>query len=640
MTRASRPKPKGIGRYRSGRGDVSQRAEEILRHPVARPHRCPPAPEPAPLSAGSAAPATRGGAGRGGVSYNARAAMIDLSRIPDSVFASALESNLRRLAAPRKIHSHFLAAVREHLDADAAWLFPHAAEGGLEGAAFEGDRELCDEDLVRAFAERRRPRLPKNVLLSPLKLYDRHTGVVGVARRGRDFDLGTGRVLNRLAALLGQDLERREQERLDRVLDRIREKVVGELRPRDLAYQILDGLLQLVHYDHSAALLIHEPEAGSLRVDAEKVVWTKTKSAFVGHEIPVAGELLEALRQGPEVRVFDVAERGREEDGLDERFHRLLSYHRGHGIPEALSTLYAPLFFEDELLGLLKIAAHRRPAFDRHDRAVVSRFLPAARVALRNAQMKAALENQAMQAEVRASLVTLARAVAHDVNGAIGTILLLAEQAREEARAGAVDAAALEEDLGDIIDKARLCKRIFSNMLRVASARSGSGPVDVNRVIREMLPMLEAQVGARAIRITADLAKPLAAVRSSRHHLERIVWNLVTNAIEAISRKDGRGGRIELTTRPDGGQGVVLTVRDDGPGIEPELLPKVKEPFFSTKEGGTGLGLSICRSLAWQYGGGLEIESAPGEGTRVRVHLPYADTGADTGMDGEGEEEA
>jgi len=65
-------------------------------------------------------------------------------------------------------------------------------------------------------------------------------------------------------------------------------------------------------------------------------------------------------------------------------------------------------------------------------------------------------------------------------------------------------------------------------------------------------------------------------------------------------------------------------VEDDGPGIRPDLLEKVQEPFFSTKSGGTGLGLAICRALAWQNGGRLEIGSRPGEGTRVTMEMRLA----------------
>jgi len=267
---------------------------------------------------------------------------------------------------------------------------------------------------------------------------------------------------------------------------------------------------------------------------------------------------------------------------------------------------------------VLKIAGRHRSPFDRRDRNIVKRFLPSARVALRNARLRANLENRAMAAEIQAGLVTLTRAVAHDVNNAIGAVLPLARQVRQDLEEGCLDLTYLAKDLEIIIDKVELCKRIFSNMLRFGVDRSGSGPMDVNQEVESMRAMLEAQIGERPIDLLWDLARPLPTIISSKQHLERMVWNLVTNAIDALT--DG-GGKITIITRPGDNNGVSLTVADTGPGIPAHQLHQVQEPFFSTKAKGRGLGLAICRSLAWQHGGGLHIDSSPGCGTRVTVDL-------------------
>ena len=225
----------------------------------------------------------------------------------------------------------------------------------------------------------------------------------------------------------------------------------------------------------------------------------------------------------------------------------LLDYHRDRGAPPTQSILAAPLFFDHEFLGLLKIAAAERGAFVSKDREVVERFLPAAAASLRNVQVKASLERQAMAAEMRASLVTLARAVAHDVNNAIGAILPLAEQAREEVAAGAIDRESLVQDFGVIIDKAHLCKRIFDNMLRAGAERPGGGHVDLNAAILEMMPLLEAQAAPRTVSLRAELAENLPPVRISRLHLDRVLWNLVTNAVEAFTED---AGRVTVSTAP------------------------------------------------------------------------------------------
>ncbi len=114
-----------------------------------------------------------------------------------------------------------------------------------------------------------------------------------------------------------------------------------------------------------------------------------------------------------------------------------------------------------------------------------------------------------------------------------------------------------------------------------------------------------------------DLDDSLPPVSYSRQDLQHIVLNLVSNSLEAMMEK---GSRVVISTREEEG-GAVLTVADDGPGIPPDLLEKVQEPFFSTKSGGTGLGLAICRALSWQNGGRMEIESALDAGTRVTVEL-------------------
>ena len=156
-------------------------------------------------------------------------------------------------------------------------------------------------------------------------------------------------------------------------------------------------------------------------------------------------------------------------------------------------------------------------------------------------------------------------------------------------------------------------------MLKAGSERSGAGPVDVNRLIQEMLPMLEAQAAPRSVEVQAQLAEDVPCIRFSKSHLERIVWNLVTNAIEAMAN---HGGRVTISTQRAGGSNAVLKITDNGPGIPPDQLSQVQEPFFTTKPNGTGLGLSICRSMAWQFGGSLKIESSLGEGTTILVNLP------------------
>ncbi len=558
--------------------------------------------------------------------------MIDLAKVPNELFAPILAGNLREMAPSRKLVGHFLEAVRLRLGADACWL-THRGQGERQlpgGRLFCGEAALCDEALAGRFLRHEHPAIPAGVALASLAVHGRQVAVVCAARRQGEMEPWARRVLERLCGVLAEELARREEERLTRVLDRIREKVVSELRPRDLAYQILDGLHQLVDYDHSSAFLAYDRERGAFRVEAEKIVWTKAKSPFVGREIHVSPERIARICRAIEVRAGAAGPVGPPDADLT---GELLDYQREAGMPPVTSLLAAPLFFGDEFLGVLKVAAWQRPPFARRDVEVVERFLPAAAVSMRNARVNRSLEMQAVEAEVKASLVTLAHAVAHDVNNAVGSILPLAQQMRFELRHGPLDRDTLDRDLGVIIDNARLCQRIFSNMLRVAgSGRSTEGPVDAAQVVAETMPFLLALAGRRGVEIALDLAPDLPPVRFRRQDLQHVVLNLVRNSLEAFAPAAGgpggerfdpserpgrsergerseRGGRVEITVRRGEDASVELSVVDDGPGIPAPLLSKVQEPFFSTRPGGTGLGLAICRALAWQNGATMSIES-------------------------------
>jgi two-component system NtrC family sensor kinase len=542
--------------------------------------------------------------------------MIDLRKAPNELFAQVLEGNLQGIGPARKLYGHFADAVLLRLGAECAWVMGEDAEVRV----VRGDYTLCDFPRAVAFLRDQRPPLARTVVLARVTVHGRQVAVVGVARRERELGQSARRTLDRLCGVLAQELGRREEARLAKVLDRIRGKIVSELRPLDLAYQILDGLHQLVDYDHSSAFLTYDPAAAVLRIEAEKMVWTKGKSAYVGHEIP-AEPLVGAFGDRPGIRrlAADVRASTGSVDAADDPFWAALTYHRGRGIPMPSSLICAPLFFGGEFLGLLKIAAWKRRPFDAWDVAIVERFLPAAAASIRNARLNMSLERQAIQAELKATLVTLASAVAHDVNNAVGTILPLVQQVRADLRAGTFDVDTLDRDLALVVEKARLCKRIFGNMLRVArGGRPGDGPVDVNQVVRETVPFFQGQAARQGIETALDLQEGLPPVRFSRHDLHHIVINLVNNALEAMGEK---GHRVVISTRLGRGGVARLAVEDDGPGIPPDLLDKVEEPFFSTKHGGVGLGLAICRSLAWQNGGSFAITSAAGQGTRVEVEL-------------------
>ena len=212
------------------------------------------------------------------------ALMIDLRKAPPELFAQVLDSNLQGIGPVRKLYGHFVEAVLYRLGAECAWIM--GEEGGLR--VLRGDAALYEAERTAAFLRDERRPILRSLVLARVTVNGRQVAVVGAARREREFGQAGRRTLDRLCGVLAAELARREEQRLARVLDRIRSKIVSELRPRDLAYQILDGLHQLVDYDHSSSFLMYDPAGEVFRIEAEKIVWTKGKSAFVGSEIPAA----------------------------------------------------------------------------------------------------------------------------------------------------------------------------------------------------------------------------------------------------------------------------------------------------------------------------------------------------------------
>lgn len=140
----------------------------------------------------------------------------------------------------------------------------------------------------------------------------------------------------------------------------------------------------------------------------------------------------------------------------------------------------------------------------------------------------------------------------------------------------------------------------------------------------EVIEQAALSMGA-APRVTVELALDSAVgeIAVDPVALRRITENLVRNAADSL---DARPGRIRVATRPGAGEsgepGVVIEVRDTGPGIPPEVLPKIFEDFFTTKREGSGLGLSIVRRLVSDFDGTIHAENAPGGGACFRIWLP------------------
>jgi signal transduction histidine kinase len=555
-----------------------------------------------------------------------------------------LESLSAYLKGAREVDGAIRYALRTardffHADAGCIAVLPPGAEAAEPAFEIPARRDW-DLGLLADFIRSRHPEVPRETLPAPVRRRRRAWGVLALARAG-GFERGDGHGLARIAAALSETIERIDRERLLEVRSRIDRKIMEELRPKDLFYQILDGLRSLTRYDHSSALLIRRPDAGDLRLEAEQIAWRKGKSHRIGLRIPLPAEVLAVLQRG-EVYGFERAgETWTERQGRrGEELARLLDYNRpaapggGPAAPDARAGDPPPDVRESAMLcaalgaaegpfGILKIAFRHREGFGAYEAELLESFRSQAAVAIRNSLRTESLQARMLQAERKNAMADLARGVSHDVNNALGTALPIVQQAREDLREGRVEPEALARDLDRVHDALQLCRRVFGGMLSFArTAARTSSEADVRRAVQSALAILEDGLEARGIRVVLEVPGDLPPVRGGQSDLDRVFFNLINNAREAVPA----GGRLTVRARTEG-RGVEILVEDTGRGIPPEDLPRVLEPFFTTKPEGNGLGLSICRSLVWQMGGDMTIESEVGRGTRVRIRVPQAGPG-------------
>jgi signal transduction histidine kinase len=143
--------------------------------------------------------------------------------------------------------------------------------------------------------------------------------------------------------------------------------------------------------------------------------------------------------------------------------------------------------------------------------------------------------------------------------------------------------------------------------------------VDLNRVIRETLTLIEHQLQSASVQVEANLDAGLPRVKANAGKLQQVFLNLFLNARDAMDR----GGILAVRTSASEST-ACIDVADTGQGIPAQNLARIYDPFFTTKgaKKGTGLGLSVTYGIVREHGGTIEVDSQPGAGTRFHVEIP------------------
>ncbi len=226
--------------------------------------------------------------------------------------------------------------------------------------------------------------------------------------------------------------------------------------------------------------------------------------------------------------------------------------------------------------------------------------------------------------ESLATLGELTGTAAHEFNNVLMTIMNYAKSGLRNR-----DDAHRDKALAKILDASQRAARITTTILAQARNRADSmQPTDLGAIIEQTLELLERELRKYRVAVETDIQPPVARAVASGNQIQRVLINLLVNARQAMPG----GGTVSVSLRDDPEAGeVVMTVRDSGSGIQREHLPRIFDPFFSTKpgpdetgKGGTGLGLAACKEVIDAHGGRIRVESTVGRGTAFIIRLPAA----------------
>ena len=270
--------------------------------------------------------------------------------------------------------------------------------------------------------------------------------------------------------------------------------------------------------------------------------------------------------------------------------------------------------------------------------AVLKVLASQAAISLENSRLYGDLQEQEAKIRtVQAELAHVSRvttlgqftaSIAHEVNQPIAA-------ARNNARAGLnfldrrpPDLAEVREALdcivGDTDRAADIIDRIRDHIKKAPPKKEH---FDLNEAIDEVVVLARSAISKNGVSVQTPPAERVLPVEGDRVQLQQVVLNLILNAVEAMGSVQEGPRELSISTEQTQAKGVLVTVRDSGPGIDGEHLERVFQPFYTTKSSGVGMGLSICRSIIDAHGGRLWAEANEPRSSVFQFTLPSAEKG-------------
>jgi signal transduction histidine kinase len=219
----------------------------------------------------------------------------------------------------------------------------------------------------------------------------------------------------------------------------------------------------------------------------------------------------------------------------------------------------------------------------------------------------------------------LAASIAHEINQPLGAIVTNANASLRW----------LNRDKPDLDEAREATARIVRDGMRAGDVIRGlralakkTGPdlasLDINDALQEVLALTRSERQRHGVALRTELSAGDPAVRGDRVQLQQVMLNLIMNGLEAMSAVTDRPKVLTISSELSEADGVLVTVEDTGTGIDPTILERVFDPFYTTKPGGMGMGLPICRSIIEAHGGRFWASARAPHGTAFHFTVPAA----------------
>ncbi|WP_367874924.1 PAS domain-containing sensor histidine kinase [Luteolibacter sp. Populi] len=227
---------------------------------------------------------------------------------------------------------------------------------------------------------------------------------------------------------------------------------------------------------------------------------------------------------------------------------------------------------------------------------------------------------QTLESERLNALTLLAAGVAHEIGNPLNSLdIHLQLLARKLRKLPPGDRGPLEENLATARNEIKRLDTILRQFLQaIRPTTPNRERCDLPKILSDAVKLLEPELEARGVAVELSLAPDFPLMEVDAGQFQQVFYNLLRNAFQAIG---GEKGVIRVQAKANDFE-ATFTIEDNGTGIPPEQMGSLFEPYRTTKQSGTGLGLLIVRRVVREHGGEIEIQSEPGSGTRVLIHLP------------------